>query len=123
LTRRNLEVWLSRKKVPQMERMSIHDTDDAVTSITALREVLHSELSAIERMVRKVHTSPDTVIKEDAEEIMETYQRLRTSLLSGIASVDEVLGWVRILAPKDPEGNELDSVRSLPYMTSVISKS
>jgi hypothetical protein len=106
-----------------MERMSVHDTDDAVTSVTALREVLYSELSTIERMVKKVNTAPDADGRADAKEIIETYQRLRTSLLSGIASVDEVLGWVRVLAPKDPEGNELDCVRSLPHMRSVISKS
>jgi hypothetical protein len=106
-----------------MERMTVHDTDDAVTSVTALREVLYAELSTIERMVQKVTTSPEDASRADTEEIIETYQRLRTSLLSGIASVDEVLGWVRVLAPKDPEGNELDCVRSLPYMSSVVSKS
>jgi hypothetical protein len=106
-----------------MERMTVHDTDDAVTSVTALREVLYAELSTIERMVRKVTNSPDAADRGDTDEIIETYQSLRTSLLSGIASVDEVLGWVRVLAPKDPEGNELDCVRSLPYMSSVISKS
>jgi hypothetical protein len=105
-----------------MEKMSIHDTDDAVTSVTALREVLASELTAIERMVQRVDrssTSGDT----DKDNLIETYCRIRTSLLSGLASVDEVLGWVRVLAPKDAAGNEMDCVRSLPYVKNVVSKS
>jgi hypothetical protein len=105
-----------------MEKMSIHDTDDAVTSVTALREVLASELTVIERLVQRAdHTGPNG--KSEADDLMETYYRIRTSLLSGLASVDEVLGWVRVLAPKDAEGNEMDCVRSLPYVKNVVSKS
>jgi hypothetical protein len=105
-----------------MEKMSIHDTDDAVTSVTALREVLSAELTSIERMVQRVdRTSMNSNGEED--NLMESYSRIRTSLLSGLASVDEVLGWVRVLAPKDADGNEMDCVRSLPYVKNVVSKS
>jgi hypothetical protein len=105
-----------------MEKMSIHDTDDAVTSVTALREVLTAELTAIERLVQRVDRSTPSG-RTETDDMIETYCRIRTSLLSGLASVDEVLGWVRVLAPKDAEGNEMDSVRSLPYVKNVMSKS
>jgi hypothetical protein len=105
-----------------MEKMSIHDTDDAVTSVTALREVLTAELTAIERLMQRVDRSTPSD-RTETDDLIETYCRIRTSLLSGLASVDEVLGWVRVLAPKDAEGNEMDSVRSLPYVKNVVSKS
>jgi hypothetical protein len=104
-----------------MEKMSIHDTDDAVTSVTALREVLTAELTAIERLMQRVDRSTPSD-RTETDDLIETYCRIRTSLLSGLASVDEVLGWVRVLAPKDAEGNEMDSVRSLPYVKNVVSK-
>jgi hypothetical protein len=105
-----------------MEKMSIHDTDDAVTSVSALREVLTAELTAIERLMQRVDRSTPSD-RTETDDLIETYCRIRTSLLSGLASVDEVLGWVRVLAPKDAEGNEMDSVRSLPYVKNVVSKS
>lgn len=52
----------------------------------------------------------------EGKEPLEVYQRARIALLSGIASVDEVLAWVHLLAAKDPEGNELDCVRALPQV-------
>ncbi|MEN3295575.1 MAG: hypothetical protein V7642_4828 [Burkholderiales bacterium] len=106
-----------------MEKMSIHDTDDAVTSVTALREVLSAELTAIERLVQKVDHSSAKNNAGQPDDLIETYRRVRTSLLSGLASVDEVLGWVRVLAPKDADGNEMDSVRSLPRVRNMHSKS
>ncbi|MEN3291445.1 MAG: hypothetical protein V7642_698 [Burkholderiales bacterium] len=106
-----------------MEKMSVHDTDDAVTSVTALREVLASELTAIERLVQKVDQSAARNDAEEPDDLIETYRRVRTSLLSGLASVDEVLGWVRVLAPKDADGNEMDCVRSLPHVRNMHSKS
>jgi hypothetical protein len=105
-----------------MEKMSIHDTDDAATSVTALREVLSAELMAIERLVQRVDRSSESGTA-DTDDLIESYYRIRTSLLSGLASVDEVLGWVRVLAPKDAEGNEMDCVRTLPYVKNVVSKS
>jgi hypothetical protein len=106
-----------------MEKMSVHDTDDAVTSVTALREVLSSELTAIERLVQKVDHSAAKNGADDPDDLIETYRRIRTSLLSGLASVDEVLGWVRVLAPKDADGNEMDCVRALPHVRNMHSKS
>lgn len=98
-----------------MERMRIQDTDDAVSGVTALRQLLTSELGTVERLIRRADKVPASGT-EEARELRDTYDRVRTSLLSGLASVDEVLGWVHMLAEKDSDGNELESVRSLPYV-------
>ena len=98
-----------------MERMRIQDTDDAVSGVMALRQVLSSELGTIERLIRRADRTP-AAGNEEAQELMDTYDRVRTSLLSGLASVDEVLGWVHMLAEKDSDGNELECVRTLPYV-------
>lgn len=95
-----------------MEKMRVRHTDDAVSGVTALREILVNELANIESLIR-VANEADSVIQED-QIILEAYNRLRTSLISGIVSTDEVLGWVHALAEKDPDGNELECVKRLP---------
>lgn len=99
-----------------MQKMRVKDTDDAVAGVTALREILVAELATIDRLIRKCEHGGKADAGRDSEgaQVLATYQRVRTSLLSGLASIDEVLGWVHMLAEKDPEGNELDCVRALP---------
>lgn len=102
-----------------MEKMTVQETDDAVSGVLALRKALDSELSTIERLIQRVDRNPGPSAAMETAEVLETYRRVRTILLSALASADEVLGWVRVLAVRDPEGNELDCVRSLP-MVSVL---
>lgn len=99
-----------------MEKMRVNDTDDAVSGVLALREILCSELVIVERLINRTDQTLAREKNDETEQILETYERVRTGLLSGLASVDEVLGWVRMLAPTDPDGNELDCVRSLPHV-------
>ena len=96
--------------------LSVTDTDDAISGMFALREVLAEDLLDVEgRLVELEHsTTPMTEAKR--EEVL-VYQTARTALLSGLASVDEVLGWVHLVAEKDADGNELDSVTSLPHLS------
>ncbi len=95
-----------------MEKMRVRHTDDAVSGVRALREILVNELANIESLIAmSAADDPDT---ETDPLILEAYSRLRTSLISGVVSADEVLGWVHALAEKDPEGNELECVRRLP---------
>lgn len=97
-----------------MEKMRVRHTDDAVSGVSALREILVNELANIENLIALCNES-DAGIETDPL-ILEAYQRLRTSLISGIVSADEVLGWVHALAEKDPEGNELECVQRLPFV-------
>lgn len=98
-----------------MATISIHDTADAVSSMTALRDALSADLAATEQHLRELEEAAGEQPDAELEEIV-IFQRARTALLSGLASVEEVLGWVHLMAEKDPQGNELEAVRSLPSL-------
>jgi hypothetical protein len=97
-----------------MHTMEVDATENIVAGIIALREALASDLDEMEQ---RLHEAGQTLIinsESEPGELPEVFQRARTGLLSGLASVDEVLAWVRVYAPKDSEGNELECVRLLP---------
>jgi hypothetical protein len=94
--------------------MEVDATEHVVAGILALREALSADLDEMEQRLQEAgHTLTINSMAEPGE-LPEVFQRARTGLLSGLASVDEVLAWVRVYAPKDSEGNELECVRSLP---------
>ena len=96
-----------------MERMDLCDACDAVSSMQALREELSEDLDDIENRIDALAQSPlassDSGINE-----MQVYCVARAALYSGLASINEVLGWVRLMAAKDSEGNVAEIVKSLP---------
>jgi hypothetical protein len=98
-----------------MGTLNVRDTDDAVSSMRALRKVLTQDLDEIVSRLEYIDQfiSPDD--EEGAQEII-VYQTARTALLSGLASIDEVLAWIRLAAAKDNDGNELECVKALPEM-------
>jgi hypothetical protein len=98
-------------------KMLVCDTDDAVSGVLGLRQALVTELSTIEQLIETVRSTPDAGPEPTAEVSLEVYCLIRTNLLSALAGVTEILGWVRLFAEKDPEGNELESVKSLPYLS------
>ena len=95
--------------------LSASDTDDAVSGMAALREVLSEDLLDVEGRLHELEHS-GTPMSESKKEEMLVYQTARTALLSGLASIDEILGWVHLVAEKDADGNELESVLSLPNL-------
>ncbi|MDB5798279.1 MAG: hypothetical protein JWP36_2181 [Paucimonas sp.] len=95
--------------------LNVTDTDDAVSGMNALREVLTEDLVDVEgRLLELEHSG--TPVTESKKEEMLVYQTARTALLSGLASIDEVLGWIHLVAEKDADGNEIDSVLALPSL-------
>jgi len=107
---------LRRSSVCKMGNLSVRDTDDAVSGIIALQEILSTDLHDVESNLRRIERASATGAAAGADEVM-VYRTARTALLSGLASIHEVLGWVHLMAEKDPEGNDLDCVRSLPEVT------
>lgn len=95
--------------------LSVTDTDDAVSGVNALREVLADDLLDVEGRLHELEHST-TPMSASRKEEMLVYRTARTALLSGLASVDEVLAWVHLVAEKDADGNELESVLSLPHL-------
>lgn len=96
--------------------LSIRQTDDAVSGVSALREVLADDLQDVEYRLEELNRSLTPMTAGKREEML-VYQTARTALLSGLASIDEVLGWVHLVAEKDADGNEVDSVLSLPNLS------
>lgn len=96
-----------------MERMDLCDATDAVSSMQALRDELSEELDDIQKRIHELAQSPlansDVGISD-----MQVYCVARAALYSGLASINEVLGWVRLMAAKDAEGNVSEVVKSLP---------
>lgn len=96
-----------------MERMDLCDATDAVSSMQALRDELSEELDDIQKRIHELAQSP--LAKSDVGiSDMQVYCVARAALYSGLASINEVLGWVRLMAAKDAEGNVSEVVKSLP---------
>lgn len=99
-----------------MKTLSVRDTDDAVSSLSALQDVLSSELAALESRIQTMESGAND---NTGGEGLSEQKLTRTVLLSGLTSIEEVMGWVRLVASKDPEGNDLDCVQSLPELSVV----
>lgn len=96
-----------------MERMDLCNASDAVSSMQALRDELVEELDDIEDRIHALaQSSPPRSDSGNSE--MEVYYVARAALYSGLASINEVLGWVRLMTVKDAEGNVAEVVKSLP---------
>jgi hypothetical protein len=98
-----------------MEKMELGDATDAVSSMQALRTVLADDLDDIEHRIHELAHSPLAASENGISE-MGVYYVARAALYSGLASINEVLGWVHLVAAKDAEGNVADVVKSLPIV-------
>lgn len=96
-----------------MEIMDLCDASDAVSSMQALRVGLTEDLDDIENRIHELAQSPLATSDSGISE-MQVYCVTRAALYSGLASINEVLGWVRLITAKDSEGNVAEVVKSLP---------
>jgi hypothetical protein len=96
-----------------MNKMDLCDATDAVSSMQALRAVLVEDLDDIEHRIHELVQSPSATSENGISE-MQVYYVARAALYSGLASINEVLGWVHLVASKDAEGNTAEVVKSLP---------
>lgn len=96
-----------------MDKMDLCNASDAVSSMQALRAALTEELDDIENRIHELAQS-SLATSESGTSDMQVYCVARAALYSGLASINEVLGWVRLMAAQDSEGNVAEVVRSLP---------
>lgn len=96
-----------------MEKMDLGNATDAVSSMQALRAVLNEDLEDIENRIQELAQSALATSESGVSE-MQVYYVARAALYSGLASINEVLGWVHLMAAKDAEGNVAEVVKSLP---------
>jgi hypothetical protein len=94
--------------------LRVGDADDAVSGLTAVRTVLNSQLEDVESLIATFHEKPE---QRDEELTLEECESMRSGVLSALASVQEILSWIRELAETDPEGNLLLCVRELPRIS------
>jgi hypothetical protein len=103
-----------------MSKMRVRDTDEVVSGVIALRMALLDELNSVESLLNSVDAMQELGLDGENRPALEELQRIRAKLHSGLVSVHEILGWVRTLAARDPEGNELECVQSLPCVDSTF---
>jgi hypothetical protein len=97
-----------------METIAICEADAAMSSMQALHSAMTLELGTIEQRIEALAASAEYVA---GNEEMSVYDVTRAALYSGLASINEILGWVHLLTEKDPEGNVFESVKALPTVT------
>jgi len=78
-----------------------------------LRAELTAELADIENRIHDLVQSP-LATSDSGVSDMRVYCVARAALYSGLASINDVLGWVRLMAAKDSDGNMSEVVKSLP---------
>lgn len=94
-----------------MATLKIQHAVDAVSSMQALHDALSEDLSHIEDRIREL----DSVSSASTEsEELNTHLRVRSALYGGMASINDVLGWVRLMTEKDINGEEYRTMWPLP---------
>lgn len=98
-----------------MAKMTISDAVEAVSSMRALRMTLTDDLDDIEDSIYELSQSGRADAENGLDEL-RVYCVARAALYSGLASINEVLGWVNLMAEKDPAGTAADLLQSLPVV-------
>ena len=96
-----------------MENLNLGVASDAVSSMEILRDALTAELDDVENQIYELAQSSSAESDEVLNDL-RVYHVARSALFSGLASINEVLGWVRLMAEKDSDGNTAEVVKSLP---------
>lgn len=96
-----------------MAKMDISHAVDAVSSMRALRLAMTNDLDDIENSIYDLAQSGHAESASGMDEL-KVYCVARAALYSGLASINEVMGWIHLMAEKDPEGNSAEILQSLP---------
>ena len=95
-----------------MPILKIHQAVDLVSGMQALHEVLSEDLLQVETSIQYLQSS-SRGRTSDADDL-DTYLRARAALHGGLASINDVLGWIRLAAEKDENGDEYRVMWPLP---------
>ncbi|MGO4477431.1 hypothetical protein AB4Z32_14380 [Massilia sp. 2TAF26] len=92
-----------------------YDTDDAVAALHALHSALADDLEELEARISALDPSLAAVALQERHQ-MANLVEARTALYSGLASIEEVLGWVQWKTEEDPEGDVAVAMQPLPTL-------
>src|SRR3569832_2989190 len=81
-----------------MEMLHVRDNGDVVSGLMALRKLLSIELVNVEKLTEEVNAFMMVDPLNESDISIEECQQARTGLLSALASIDELFGWVHLLA-------------------------
>lgn len=98
-----------------MGKMDIADATDAITGMLTLRAVLTEELDNIETSIQELADS-DKANSDDGMKDLKVYWVARAAVYSGLAGINELLGWVSLLTERDADGNAFEVTKFLPAM-------
>lgn len=93
-----------------------------VDDVEAALHVLHSELSEdLEQLEARIRTAAPpmnaiTPVSAEADSTMSEWHAARTALHSGLESIAEVLGWIRLKTDEEPEGVVALALQPLPTL-------
>jgi hypothetical protein len=92
-----------------------YDTDDAVAALHALHSALADDLEELEVRIAALDPSLAAVALQETHQ-MAKFVEARTALYSGLASIEEVLGWIQWKTEEDPEGDVAVAMQPLPTL-------
>ena len=92
------------------------EAEDAVSSMKALQSVLTEELEDIESRIGELTEDDLALSPGEADEEVKICCVARAALFSALASINEVLGWVHLMAERDSNGNVAEVIRALPIV-------
>lgn len=98
-----------------MNAEEAYDMDDAVAALDALHAALTDDLEVLEAQMR-LAPQPGTLLPDEHTNAMSEHVEARTALHSGLASIAEVLAWIRFKTEVDPEGDVAVALQPLPTL-------
>lgn len=99
-----------------MQWMQAAQVEETINGLAQLRSILTNELDAVDGLMRALDASLRAQTDVDTGKMMQTYGTARANIHGGLASIDEVLGWIHLVAEPGADGRELDCVKGLPYL-------
>jgi hypothetical protein len=101
----------------KMGNMKSSEAENAASSMKALQLALTEDLEEIEIRIDALVKDSTLPSPDPADEELKIYYAARAALYSGLSSINEVLGWVHVMAEKDSDGNVAEAVKSLPTIS------
>jgi hypothetical protein len=92
------------------------EAEKAVSSMKALQSALTEELEDIECRIDALGDEKLSLSPDEAKEEVKICYVARAALFSALAGINEVLGWVHLMAERDTNGNVDEVVKALPIV-------
>jgi hypothetical protein len=94
-----------------MTTLKIQQAVDTVSGMRTLHDAMSADLDYIDACILELSSA---VPEKDVVDELDTHIRARAALHGGIESINELLGWVRLMTEKDVDGNEYRVMWTLP---------